>query len=233
MDLWHPRNPRMPNSHQVLRSCLRGVRDKMQRLRETIKAMTPEELIRLMEAAATHRYTVRVSPDGTVEMRPGKGTSAERTAAWRLRRSVPPPEPPPLEEQVPKPKRTTYGPEPEACTISPPESVGPQVLAAWQEWQTYRQTRASHPTSRLRIPWTAQAARLSANSVQACTASHGPQIVADRITAAIAGNWQGLNFDKLETHANHRPANRAPSRNPVGTKKANPALDGDFLPGDF
>ncbi len=196
--------------------------------------MTPEELIRLMEAAATHRYTVRVAPDGTVEMRPGKGTSAERTAAWRLRRSVPPPEPPPVEEQVPKPKRTTYGPEPEACTISPPECVGPQVLAAWKEWQTYRQNRASHPTSRLRLPWTAQAARLSANSVEAFTQSHGPQIVADRITAAIAGNWQGLNFDKLETHANHRPANRTPSRNPIGTKRPDAAaLDGDFLPGDF
>lgn len=73
-----------------------------------------------------------------------------------------------------------------------------EIQAAWQEWQDYRLARAAIK-GRAKLPWTEQAQRLSKSQVETYARSHGAQIVADRITAAIAGNWQGLNFDKLES----------------------------------
>lgn len=195
--------------------------------------MNADDLIRLLEAAASHGYAVEVDPSGKVSMKPGKTTGAMRTAAYRMRQQdAAAIKPPPAEQQVPKPRRTTYGPDPEACAVEVDASLDGSVRAMWGEYQKYRQAKASAPTASLRQPWTAQAARLAAAQVEKFTKIYGAQIISDRIATAIAAGWQGLNFDKLD-NANHRPTNRTPSRNPVGTKKADPALDGDFLPGDF
>ena len=89
----------------------------------------------------------------------------------------------------------------EATTVAPlsvpllgefPESAH----EAWREWQEYRERRAG-AKGKEKLPWTEQAQTLSRRQIEAHIQSHGAQIVADRITAAIVGNWQGLNLDKL------------------------------------
>ena len=108
-------------------------------------------------------------------------------------------------------KRTGCGPEKRreekrlvvATTVAPTsvplaESFPAEIQSAWMEWQDYRLARAS-AKGRAKLPWTEQAQRLSKSQVEIYYHSHGSRIVADRITAAIAGNWQGLNFDKLES----------------------------------
>ena len=90
-----------------------------------------------------------------------------------------------------------------ATTVAPTsvplaKSFPAEIQDAWQEWQDYRTARAS-AKGRAKLPWTEQAQRLSKSQVEIYYHSHGSRIVADRITAAIAGNWQGLNFDKLES----------------------------------
>jgi hypothetical protein len=78
-----------------------------------------------------------------------------------------------------------------------PVSTDPELVAAWDEWQQYRQARHRAPMNGKRIDWTEQAARLTARQVDEFARSHGARIVADRIRSAIAGGWQGLNLDKL------------------------------------
>ncbi len=213
-----------------------------------IPQMTADEIIRLMAAAAEYQYRVAVYPDGRVEVGPRNPTNAERQAAYRARKQAepeaappPPPEPAPPEPAPPEPTpapsakpRRSYGPEAGAEAVAVHAKCGPRVAAAWDEWQVYRQDRASHPSSSLRIPWTVQAARLSAAQVERAASTYGPDLVADRITTAIAGNWQGLNFDKIQhTHDNHRRSN-SPNRN--GSQSRPPdsaaaaALDADFFP---
>jgi len=67
---------------------------------------------------------------------------------------------------------------------------------AWREWQEYRERRAG-AKGKDKLPWTEQALHLSRRQIEAHIHTHGAQIVIDRITAAIVGNWQGLNLDKL------------------------------------
>lgn len=208
--------------------------------------MTPDEIIRLMAAASEYDYRVLVYPDGRVEVGPRNPTNAERQAAYRARKQAatqaapsPPPQPPSVKESLttapaPKPRRS-YGPEAGAEAIAPHANCGPRVAAAWAEWQQYRQARASHQSASLRIPWTVQAARMSASQVERAASTYGPELVADRIATAIAGNWQGLNFDKIQHHDNHRRSHH-PSRN--GSQSRPPdsataaALDADFFPPD-
>ena len=204
--------------------------------------MSADELIRLMAAAAEYQYRVAVYPDGRIEVGPRNPTNAERQAAYRARKQAapdaappPPPEPAPPPPTPPAPKRRqSYGPEAGAEAIAPHANCGPRVAAAWAEWQKYRQARASHQSAALRIPWTVQAARMSALQVERMTETYGPDLVADRIATAIAGNWQGLNFDKIQhTNDNHRRShtpnrNGSQSRPPDSATAA--ALDADFFP---
>lgn len=205
--------------------------------------MTADELIRLMAAAAEYQYRVAVYPDGRIEVGPRNPTNAERQAAYRARKQSapeaappPPPEPappPPTPAPAPKPRRS-YGPEAGAEAIAPHAGYGPHIAAAWDEWQKYRQARASHPSAALRIPWTVQAARLSAAQVERAATKFGPNLVCDRIATAIAGNWQGLNFDKIQHTNDNNRRSHTPNRN--GSQSRPPdsataaALDADFFP---
>lgn len=85
----------------------------------------------------------------------------------------------------------------------------PDLLTAWDEWQAYRQRRHL-AKGQERLPWTAQAARLSAGRFVVANAKHGTRIVCDRIASAICGNWQGDNLDKLNEndYGNTRPTNQ-------------------------
>jgi hypothetical protein len=93
-------------------------------------------------------------------------------------------------------KRRTHEPDKFACAVVT-VSTDPELVAAWDEWQQYRQARHREPMNGKRIFWTEQAARLTARQVDEFARSHGARIVADRIRSAIAGCWQGLNLDKL------------------------------------
>lgn len=96
--------------------------------------------------------------------------------------------------------------------------ASPTLRQAWDEWQAYRQRRHA-AKGRDHLAWTAQAARLSAGQVEAAAETYGSQIVSDRITAAIAGNWQGLNLDKLNTAQNGTANNsRTPRQAPIVTR---------------
>ena len=112
-----------------------------------------------------------------------------------------------------------------------PASTDLELVAAWDEWQQYRQARHRAPMNGKRIDWTEQAARLTARQVDEFARSHGARIVADRIRSAIAGGWQGLNLDKL---GDSRPQHKPPvSRNGSGfvmTEQQRIDLDADSLP---
>lgn len=201
--------------------------------------MTADEIIRLMAAAAEYQYRVAVYPDGRIEVGPRNPTNAERQAAYRARKQAepepPPPPPPPAQPaQPPAPKpRRSYGHEAGAEAVTVHAKYGSHVSAAWDEWQAYRQGRAAHQSAALRIPWTVQAARMSAAQVERAASTYGPDLVADRIATAIAGNWQGLNFDKIQHHDNHRrsnPPNRNGSHRRPPDPAASAALDADFFP---
>jgi hypothetical protein len=110
---------------------------------------------------------------------------------------TPPAAPAPAPE--PKPSRTKPEPDPEAVAQKLPGNPSPALAAAWEEWQQYRQEKARAKLAKDRRPWTAQAARLSANQIVEHAARLGERIVLDRITSAIAGNWQGLNLHDIES----------------------------------
>lgn len=76
-------------------------------------------------------------------------------------------------------------------------NIPDEILELWSEWRTYRTARATTGPKSDRIPWTAQAARMSARQIENALAVHPARMVADRIRSAIAGNWQGFNLDKL------------------------------------
>lgn len=85
-----------------------------------------------------------------------------------------------------------------ACDVSIGEGFDKPLIEAWREWQKYRQSRHS-AKGKAKLPWTLQAAELSLKQVIKAQQSYGSQMVGDRIFSAIAGNWQGLNLDKLDT----------------------------------
>lgn len=72
-----------------------------------------------------------------------------------------------------------------------------EVRNAWNEWQSYRQSRHK-ATGKQKLLWSHQAARMSAKQILDAVQKFGVQITCDRIASAIAGSWQGLNFDKLQ-----------------------------------
>jgi hypothetical protein len=106
---------------------------------------------------------------------------------------------PPAPTPKPKPSPTKPEPDPEAVAQKLPGNPSPALAAAWEEWQQYRQEKARAKLAKDRRPWTAQAARLSANQIVEHAARLGERIVLDRITSAIAGNWQGLNLHDIES----------------------------------
>lgn len=79
-----------------------------------------------------------------------------------------------------------------------------EVAVLWEEYQRYRQRRHV-AKGKEKLAWTEQAARMTAESINRAVMKFGDQIVSDRIRAAIAGSWQGLNFDKLDTPKNSPP----------------------------
>jgi hypothetical protein len=114
-------------------------------------------------------------------------------------KAAPTPTPPPAPTPKPKPSPTKPEPDPEAVAQKLPGNPSPALAAAWEEWQQYRQEKARAKLAKDRRPWTAQAARLSANQIVEHAARLGERIVLDRITSAIAGNWQGLNLHDIES----------------------------------
>jgi hypothetical protein len=212
--------------------------------------LTPETISAIVAAATAAGNSVRISPDGTLEIIPPaekpKSAAAERMKRYRERNrasrpvtkrndvtesvtanrdvtpkvsaspSLPPSPPTPSPSAL-----TPTGGKRErmredtadfdaACAVALDMTANPQLRQAWHEWQTYRQARHKR-TGTERLRWTLQAANLSASQVIRAAEAHGTQIVIDRITAAIAGNWQGLNFDKLQTTAPN--GNRNTGRN--------------------
>ena len=124
---------------------------------------------------------------------------------WLDTFEIPEPEPqpapttPPAPAPEPKPSKPKHEAEPEAVAQKLPGNPSPELEAAWEEWQTYRQAKARAKLSADRIPWTAQAARLAAKQIVQHAARLGDRIVCDRIASAINGEWRGMNLDKLET----------------------------------
>lgn len=82
----------------------------------------------------------------------------------------------------------------------------PNLSESWEEWKAYRKERAA-AKGKQRLAWTHRAALATAKQVIDYAETRGNKIICDRITAAIAGNWQGLNLDKLEAG---RPQAAAP-----------------------
>lgn len=114
-----------------------------------------------------------------------------------------------------------------ACAQTLDMTVSPKLREAWAQWQVYRQRR-HRQTGQNKLPWTLQAAKLSANLITRTAEAHGEQIVTDRISAAITGNWQGLNFDKLQT--NGKPHPQPGPRFAATTANPNRPADGNGRP---
>ncbi len=147
---------------------------------------------------------------------------------------TPPPAPQPTPAPEPKPSKPKHEAEPEAVAQKLPGTPSPELAAAWEDWQQYRQQRACAKLSADRIRWTALAARTAANQIVQHAARLGDRIVCDRIASAISGEWRGMNLDKLETPKQHdQPHFRShiPTRN--GTSQPLPQAEGlnrDRLP---
>ncbi len=86
-----------------------------------------------------------------------------------------------------------------ACEVLLPEGSDAALSDAWSRWQSYRQSKHQEPGKRLR--WTQHAARAAVRQFVKYGASHGGQIVSDRVDTAIAGGWQGPNFDSIQATA--------------------------------
>jgi len=141
------------------------------------------------------------------------------------------PEPEPKAETPappePKPKRTAPAADPEAIAVTLPDTASDALREAWAEWQEYRQRRAAAKLSADRIAWTGQAARNSASQMISHAARLGERIVCDRVASAIAGEWRGLNLDKLETPKQHdQPHFRSHIPNRNGTSQPLPQAEG-------
>ena len=153
--------------------------------------------------------------------------------------SVLSPSPPPLSPTPPIPAPTPAGGSRErareaeadfhaACSVDLDLTASPELRQAWREWQAYRQSRHK-ATGTAKLPWTAQAAKLSASQITRNADTHGTQIVTDRIASAIAGNWQGLNFDTLKTngHPSNQPtSSRFPATSAAAAKVRPPDGNG-------
>jgi hypothetical protein len=128
------------------------------------------------------------------------------------------PEPRPKAQPVTKSSRPKHEADPEAVAVTLPPTASAKLREAWTAWQQYRQRRASAKRAADRIPWTGQAARLTADQIIEYAGRLGERIVCDRITSAINGEWRGPNLDTLETPKQHDPHQprfhgRVPNRN--------------------
>ena len=139
---------------------------------------------------------------------------------------APTPAPPPQPAPEPKPSKPKHEAEPEAVAQKLPGTPSPELAAAWEEWQQYRQEKARAKLAKDRRPWTGQAARLSANQITEHAARLGERIVLDRITSAIAGNWQGLNLHDIATPKPYAPHSRNSPPNRNGTHEPLPQAAG-------
>jgi hypothetical protein len=136
-------------------------------------------------------------------------------------KAAPAPSPTPAPAPEPKPSKPKHEAEPEAVAQKLPGNPSPELAAAWEDWQQYRQQRACAKLSADRIRWTALAARTAANQIAQHAARLGDRIVCDRIASAISGEWRGMNLDKLETpkpyatHSRNSPPNRNGTTEPL------------------
>lgn len=197
------------------------------------RALTPTERTRarrarLAETKNVSPSTPETTPNETDSVSPERENETNETNETLKRESPSPPLPPPPLSPTPPIPAPAHTPTPgstrrertredeadfaAACAHTLDMTASPKLRQAWAEWQVYRQ-RLHRQTGALRKLWTLQAARLSANLIVSNAEQHGEQIVTDRIAAAIAGNWQGLNFDKLATNGNHTRGPSQVSRN--------------------
>ncbi len=104
----------------------------------------------------------------------------------------------------------------EACAVASPPHIPADFHAAWQGWQAYRTRRATE--ARIvseAIPWTRDAAQAALRECERAANAHGWPAIIARIDQAIAGNWQGLNTDKiipLATRPQRQPQPPPPTR---------------------
>lgn len=88
----------------------------------------------------------------------------------------------------------------EANLIDPPMLAPQQFVESWQHWRQYRTRRAvDAATSSAALPWTRHAAEAAMRECERAAATHGWEAVCARIDTAIAGNWQGLNLQTMQT----------------------------------
>lgn len=97
-----------------------------------------------------------------------------------------------------------------ANAVTLPLLTPPEIMELWEEWKTYRTERATTGPKSKRIPWSAQAARMTVQSINSSLLDHPPGIVADQIRAAIAGNWNSPNLQ----HIKPAPRQAYPSAKP-------------------
>ena len=83
-------------------------------------------------------------------------------------------------------------------------AIRPDMLApadfrqAWNRWAAYRTARAVDARiASEAVAWTVAAAEAGLRDCHRAATAHGWPAVLARIDAAIAGNWQGFNFDSM------------------------------------
>ncbi len=86
----------------------------------------------------------------------------------------------------------------EANATPLPLLVTPDFRQAWQRWRSYRTRRATQVRiSSEAITWTVDAAEAGLRECERAAQAHGWPAIIARIDQAIAGNWQGINTDRM------------------------------------
>ena len=85
----------------------------------------------------------------------------------------------------------------EANVVNLPElTTPPEVMAMWQEWQSYRSSKVTDPIKA--TPWNGRAARMEAINIEKALLKFPPDRVAAQIRNAISRGWQGAGMDFLK-----------------------------------
>lgn len=93
----------------------------------------------------------------------------------------------------------------------PPEWSDP-LRKMVKEFFDHRHDMATKPKTKSDAkPWTRRAASATVSQVSTALQAHGETAVLARIQSAIAGSWQGLHFDKLNTNGNSHSYGRTSS----------------------
>jgi hypothetical protein len=79
----------------------------------------------------------------------------------------------------------------------PTEIDTPEFRQAWARWAEYRTGRATTVLKSQAIPWTVAGAQAALRQCVSYAKSLGLAAIIDRIDSAIAGQWQGINLDKV------------------------------------